>query len=358
MNESTTPISSSNLLSPQSGQDRLKQTLLSYHSQTYDNKKRIDVSKIVEEYQTKFKVPKVLIIQWLGLKCQSSQFKNAEPQSIESSFITEANDISNIEDLELSKRDDMSVSMTDGEDSQIILLKAKTTKEVNNPLFSVNCSSTSIIQRCTSSHNISGALSPLKVRKSSIIRIKKAVKPKIPKQQVTKLNDFLKKIEGSVKKASTSKKRLMFKTTQGRSEETKDLNRVNSGLMTSRQFIPRKLQSDNVVIPQDLYSHKAASKVVQRSRQAQLNRIKTTLPDLSNSSLNSKMFSPRKSSIKDIYSPVGSRRNIKSPLRHGDRSTYLDFFSTRRKSNNSNHRLSVNDMFSPISVRKNNYIDA
>lgn len=45
--------------------------------------KNID-PKTMAEYQKKFKAPKVLIMQWLGLKPQKSQFVNGKSDFISS----------------------------------------------------------------------------------------------------------------------------------------------------------------------------------------------------------------------------------------------------------------------------------
>lgn len=48
----------------------------------------------------------------------------------------------------------------------------------------------------------------------------------------------------------------MFKINKVQSEESKSIKAFDFGSMTSRQLIPRKIQSSNVVIPQGLCSYK------------------------------------------------------------------------------------------------------
>ena len=48
---------------------------------------RMDVSKIVDEYQNKFQVPKFMIIRWLNLKTEKSLFTKPQEQSDVSSKV-------------------------------------------------------------------------------------------------------------------------------------------------------------------------------------------------------------------------------------------------------------------------------
>ena len=54
----------------------MKEKILKYH-QEHCTSKRINVSKIVKEYQMKFDAPKCMIIKWLGLTTQKSLFRRS-----------------------------------------------------------------------------------------------------------------------------------------------------------------------------------------------------------------------------------------------------------------------------------------
>lgn len=60
---------------------KMKNKLLTYHNKNSVNNGRIDINKVVEEYQKKFHVPKTLIIKWLDLKVQKSLFNKPCDQS-------------------------------------------------------------------------------------------------------------------------------------------------------------------------------------------------------------------------------------------------------------------------------------
>ena len=55
-------------------ENEIRNSLMKYHNENSKGSKRIDVSKILEDYQNKFNVPKVMIIKWLGLNMQKSLF--------------------------------------------------------------------------------------------------------------------------------------------------------------------------------------------------------------------------------------------------------------------------------------------
>lgn len=95
----------------------MKEKLLKYH-QEHCTSKRINISKIVNEYQTKFDVPKCMIIKWLGLTTQKSLFQRrgyddkADADS-ESDRSCESED-SNIEDNSELKDDFFSINKPKG----------------------------------------------------------------------------------------------------------------------------------------------------------------------------------------------------------------------------------------------------
>lgn len=64
----------SNAENPADKQNQIKDSVMKEYQSKIKNGERIDVSKILEEYQDKFSVPKVLIMKWLGLNNQKSLF--------------------------------------------------------------------------------------------------------------------------------------------------------------------------------------------------------------------------------------------------------------------------------------------
>jgi hypothetical protein len=56
-------------------EDETKALLLKYHTSNEATNDRIDIPKILDDYQSKFSVPKVMIMKWLNLNCQKSLFK-------------------------------------------------------------------------------------------------------------------------------------------------------------------------------------------------------------------------------------------------------------------------------------------
>lgn len=71
-------------------QNEIKNSLLKLHDQNLKDGERIDISKILEDYQNKFNVPKVIIMKWLGLNQQKSLFnKNKLTPNISQSGISQ-----------------------------------------------------------------------------------------------------------------------------------------------------------------------------------------------------------------------------------------------------------------------------
>jgi hypothetical protein len=93
-----------------------KAVILNYHKETLKNfnsgtdlddndSNRIDVAKILEEYQKKFHVPKALLIKWLNLESQKSQFVGVKNNLHESEgSISDVSQLSiSVDSLNLSK---------------------------------------------------------------------------------------------------------------------------------------------------------------------------------------------------------------------------------------------------------------
>lgn len=64
-----------------SKQEQVKQKLLSEYKLKSNEGERVDISKIVNDFQAKFHVPKLMIMKWLNLKVEKSLFVKANDQS-------------------------------------------------------------------------------------------------------------------------------------------------------------------------------------------------------------------------------------------------------------------------------------
>jgi hypothetical protein len=56
-------------------ESKIKTALVKHHNQLQKEGGRIDIAKLVADYQNKFNVPKVLLLQWLGINSQKSLFE-------------------------------------------------------------------------------------------------------------------------------------------------------------------------------------------------------------------------------------------------------------------------------------------
>ena len=65
----------------QNQEENIKAKLLEEYKTATLEGERIDVPKVVEEYQTKFHVPKLMIMKWLNLKTEKSLFTKPNLQS-------------------------------------------------------------------------------------------------------------------------------------------------------------------------------------------------------------------------------------------------------------------------------------
>ena len=57
-------------------EDRMKELLIRHHSVTSIASNKIDISKLVNDYQKRFSVPKALIIKWLNIKKSEISVRN------------------------------------------------------------------------------------------------------------------------------------------------------------------------------------------------------------------------------------------------------------------------------------------
>ena len=72
-------------------ENQIQNSLMKYHNQKSKDGERIDISKILEDYQSKFNVPKVMIMKWIGLNMQKSLFnKNKFEENLSQSIISES----------------------------------------------------------------------------------------------------------------------------------------------------------------------------------------------------------------------------------------------------------------------------
>ena len=71
-------------------ESKIKTALVNHHNQLQKEGGRIDIAKLVADYQNKFNVPKMLLLQWLGINSQKSLFeKNKENANLSQSFISQ-----------------------------------------------------------------------------------------------------------------------------------------------------------------------------------------------------------------------------------------------------------------------------
>lgn len=83
----------------QADEERMKDSLIRHHSLTSIATKKMDIWKMVDEYQKRFSVPKALILKWLNIKNQKSQFGasqgNSNPtKSLDNSYVTDDGSVS------------------------------------------------------------------------------------------------------------------------------------------------------------------------------------------------------------------------------------------------------------------------
>lgn len=99
-------------LSPNPTEHILQSAILKYSNLDSGSGRRLDVGKILQDYQKKFKVPKVLIKKWLGITNQVSQFKPSAVKTVDTQSSCSESEISIIDFLELSKSNS-SISISD-----------------------------------------------------------------------------------------------------------------------------------------------------------------------------------------------------------------------------------------------------
>lgn len=78
----------------QGEEEKMRDSLIRHHSMISVGTNKLDICKMVDEYQKRFSVPKALILKWLNIKNQKSQFgasqANSNPtKSLDSSYATD-----------------------------------------------------------------------------------------------------------------------------------------------------------------------------------------------------------------------------------------------------------------------------
>ena len=92
------------MLESKEEESKIKTALVNHHKQLQKEGARIDIAKLVADYQNKFNVPKMLLLQWLGINSQKSLFeKNKENANLSQSFISQ--------DSEMTKSDPSTCSI-------------------------------------------------------------------------------------------------------------------------------------------------------------------------------------------------------------------------------------------------------
>ncbi|CAI2381312.1 unnamed protein product [Moneuplotes crassus] len=107
-------MDSSDILSSQDNNQnnkelQIKNSLMKCYNQSLKQGKTVDIAKILDEYQNKFSVPKVLIMKWLGLNQRKSLFSQPKGQNnLSESYISQESEFTASESSPLGKTRDNS----------------------------------------------------------------------------------------------------------------------------------------------------------------------------------------------------------------------------------------------------------